>query len=96
MVTALFFQPVLSMFWTYILYSGTRDKYYIGSTSNLSERLFKHNSRHKGFTALVNDWKIVYQEALKSKPEAIAREKHIKSWKSRRMIEKLIAEHSAG
>jgi putative endonuclease len=84
------------MFWTYILYSKNLDKFYIGFTSDLTERLFKHNSRHKGFSASVNDWVIVFHEIFENKQDAMAREKQIKSWKSRKMIEKLIAERSAG
>ena len=41
---------------TYILYSNEIDKYYIGSTnSDLKERLKKHLSNHKGFTAKTKD-----------------------------------------
>ena len=48
------------MCYTYILYSETLDKFYIGHTcENLNERLTKHLSNHKGFTAKVKDWKIV-------------------------------------
>ena len=47
---------------TYIIYSETIEKYYVGSTSmNLFERLKRHNSNHKGFTGRTNDWVVVYQ-----------------------------------
>ena len=43
-------------FYVYILYSRLLDKYYIGhSGSALEERLQKHLSQHKGFTAKVKD-----------------------------------------
>ncbi|MFO7841503.1 MAG: GIY-YIG nuclease family protein, partial [Fidelibacterota bacterium] len=32
------------MYFTYILYSETSDRYYIGYTSDLSKRLEKHNN----------------------------------------------------
>ena len=35
----------------YILYSKLLDKYYVGSTTNVMERLKKHLNNHKGFTA---------------------------------------------
>jgi putative endonuclease len=79
------------MYIVYILYSVTRDKYYIGFTGDkIEERLNKHNSRHKGFTGKIGDWKIVYTEHFEHKYEAIKRELEIKSWESRKMIEKLI------
>jgi len=75
----------------YILYSEKLDKYYIGSTeSSIEDRLKKHLSNHKGFTGKIKDWKVVYSEILPDKQHALTREKHIKSWKSRIMIEKLI------
>jgi putative endonuclease len=78
------------MYHTYILYSKISDRYYIGSTGELSERLVKHNARHKGFTGQANDWVIVHSEPFSTKSEALKREKEIKGWKSRAMIERLI------
>jgi putative endonuclease len=80
------------MFKVYILYSATRDKYYTGYTADdLSERLRKHNSDHKGFTGRIADWKIVYSESYQTKSDALTREKAIKNRKSRQYIETLIA-----
>ncbi|WP_240607728.1 GIY-YIG nuclease family protein [Marixanthomonas spongiae] len=45
---------------------------------------------HKGYTARAKDWKLVYHEVFSTKAGAYARERKIKSWKSRVMIEKLI------
>ncbi len=86
------------MFYFYILYSNTRDKHYLGHTSELSERLKKHNTNHKGFTGGISDWKLVYSEPYGSKLEAYARERQVKKWKSRKrimeLIEKSSSEHS--
>jgi putative endonuclease len=76
----------------YIIYSSHLDRYYIGFTGDsLVSRLNKHNSTHKGFTGKNHDWTVVYSETFATKKEAMARERQIKSWKSRRMIEKLIS-----
>ena len=77
-------------FYFYILHSQKLNKYYIGSTQNLEERLRKHNSNHKGFTGGIGDWKIVYFETYSSKDLAYARERQVKKWKSKIAIEKLI------
>jgi putative endonuclease len=75
----------------YVLYSGIRDKFYVGYTCmNMEERLRRHNSFHGGYTGKVKDWKIEYTETFASKVEAIKREKEIKSWKSRKRIIELI------
>jgi predicted GIY-YIG superfamily endonuclease len=41
-------------YFVYILESN-RPRHYIGFTSNLEERLIKHNSKHKGFTPWNNN-----------------------------------------
>lgn len=75
----------------YILYSAKLDSYYIGYTSgSLIERIRRYNSKHKGFTGQANDWKIRYYEHFANSEEAKKRESEIKSWKSRKRIEKLV------
>ena len=44
------------MFKVYILYSETKNKYYVGYTrDSITERIRKHNSNHKGFTGETGD-----------------------------------------
>ena len=81
-------------YYFYILFSSSIDKFYIGHTNDLFERLRKHNSNHKGFTGKCNDWKIVYSEKFNTKSEAYARERQIKNWKNRQRIEQLILKNS--
>ena len=75
----------------YILFSSTLNSYYIGFTSDITARLKRHNQKGKGFTGKVNDWELVYQEAFSTKEEAYARERILKSWKSRKKMIALIA-----
>ncbi|MFV8364275.1 GIY-YIG nuclease family protein [Flavobacterium sp. ZT3P35] len=80
------------MFYVCILFSKSRDMYYIGSTSMvIEERLRRHLSAHKGFTARAKDWEIVYSELFDQKSLAIAREQEIKKWKSKVKLEALIS-----
>ena len=67
------------------------NKYYVGFTGDdLTERIRKHNTNHKGFTGGIGDWELKHSEMFLVKQDAMQREKQIKSWKSRKMIEKLI------
>jgi putative endonuclease len=80
------------MYHLYILYSSSKDKYYVGCTGDdLLERLRRHNSNHKGFTGQTSDWQIAYFESFSEKSPAFRRELEIKAWKSRRRIEALIS-----
>ncbi|CAM3634101.1 GIY-YIG domain-containing protein [Flavobacterium gelidilacus] len=77
-------------YFVYILYSKLKSEFYIGYTSNLEERIIRHNQKSKGFTGSVNDWELVYKETFTQKELAIQREKVIKSWKSSVKIKELI------
>jgi putative endonuclease len=80
------------MFHVYILFSTTLNKYYVGYTGDdLLGRIRKHNTNHKGFTGGIGDRLLKYSEEYSTKEEAQKREKQIKHWKSRKLIEKLIA-----
>ena len=83
------------MYHLYIIYSNYLDAYYIGYTGDqLKERLRRHNSQHKGFTGKTDDWQIVYTEGYSYKKEAYARERQLKSWKSKKRIQSLIERNS--
>ena len=80
----------------YILYSETLKKFYIGHTTEpIEERLRKHLSDHKGFTAKAKDWKVIFQEIFDTKEQAYKRELQIKSWKSTKRIHEMMERHSA-
>jgi len=79
----------------YILYSGIIDKYYIGHTNTIEERILKHNTNHKGFTGHKCDWRIVYSEVFDSKSEAYFRERQVKKWKSKTKIIDLIKKRNS-
>jgi putative endonuclease len=83
-------------FYAYILFSPSRNKFYVGSTENMDDRLKKHHTNHKGFTGHALDWVVVYTEPFQTKQEACSRERQIKSWKSRKLIEKLVGLDHAG
>jgi len=72
------------------------DKFYYGHSSALKERICKHNTKHKGFTGKVNDWKLVYSEKFNTKKAAYARERQVKAWKNRKRVENLIVKFNAG
>ena len=77
------------MFYVYILKSITDGKYYVGCTDNIDRRLKEHNIGLSKYTKNKGPWMLKYKEEYRDLLEARKREKQIKSWKSRKYIEKL-------
>ena len=80
----------------YILYSETRDRYYIGSCADVNERLIRHNAGATLSTKSGRPWKVVYSETFSSKAEALKREIYLKRMKSRVYLEDLIRKSLKG
>jgi putative endonuclease len=79
-------------FSVYILYSLKLNKYYIGQTIDLPERIVLHGTKYfkNSFTAKADDWTLIFSLECESREEALFIEKYIKRMKSRKYIENLI------
>ncbi len=73
------------MFYVYILKSISTGKRYVGCTSDLEQRLAKHNSGATPSTRSGRPWEIIHVEEFPSKAEALAREKFLKSGQGREL-----------
>ena len=69
-------------YYTYILYSKSLNRFYIGSCKAVDIRLKKHLARHKGFTGKAKDWRLCLAEEFEAKWKAARRERQLKNWKS--------------
>ena len=67
-----------AMFFVYILYSVSSDKYYIGSCEDLSMRINQQNTGRNISTKHGLPWIIKYTEQFETRTEALRREKEIK------------------
>ncbi len=74
----------------YILRSEVSGRYYVGQTGRLTSRLAEHNSNCSKALKNRGPWKLIYSEPYESRAEAVRRERQIKSWKDRSMIERLV------
>ena len=77
------------MFKIYIIYSAFLDRYYVGSTGNIEDRMFRHNNSESKSTKSASDWVLVYSEDFETRSDAVQRELEIKGKKSRKYIERL-------
>lgn len=78
------------MCYCYILYSEKTDSFYVGSTTNLEDRLKRHNSGRSTYTKKGMPWRVVYIKEYPTRAEAYRAEMYIKAQKSRKYIEQLI------
>ncbi len=87
------FLYLYSIFTTYVLYSPSHNKIYIGYTSNLIGRIESHNIyATKGWTINFRPWELLYKEVFETKSEAMKREKQLKTAKGREYIWSIVSE----
>lgn len=67
--------------WVYILISD-RGRRYIGSTSNLEQRISQHSRKHKGFTGTREAWELEIAVECESILDARGLESKLKSFKN--------------
>jgi len=82
----------INMFYTYILRSEKDNTYYIGSTSNLTNRVREHNFGNTRYTKLKRPWILIYSEEFQTRGLAVMREKQLKRIKNRTVLEKIVGE----
>lgn len=78
------------MYYVYMLYSAIVDRYYVGQTSNLEERLKRHNQGRSKYTKSGIPWKLVYKESFETRSDAMSREMKLKQSKSREHLVQVI------
>jgi putative endonuclease len=75
------------MYYVYLLYSEKIDRYYIGQTNNLEDRLIRHNQNRCRSTKNKGPWKLIGYRTCEYRYEAVQLERKFKSIKN---IERLI------
>lgn len=79
------------MYTVYIL-QNEQNRYYIGYTNSLVERLYRHNTSRNISTRHRGPWKVVYTEQHPNRQSAWLREREIKRMKGGNSFKKLIME----
>jgi len=70
------------MYYVYILYSASSDKYYVGQTENVEVRLEYHNElTENSFTSKHRPWVVKRIIEVSTRREALIIEKYIKKRK---------------
>lgn len=66
------------MFKVYILWSELLQKFYVGSTNNLEDRLYRHNSGQGIYTGKGVPWKLIWRIDCIDRKDAVQLENKIK------------------
>jgi len=82
-------------FYTYILECESSGMLYIGQTSDLKERLTRHNNGNSRFTKGKGPWKMIFSIKLELRSEAILLEQKLKGFKNRDRIKKWFENQSS-
>ena len=72
---------------TYILYSASAHRYYVGSTEDITNRLHEHNAGETKSIRFGIPWTIVWVKTFATRAEAMALEQRIKSRGIARFLE---------
>jgi putative endonuclease len=78
-------------FFVYILQSESTSRYYTGQTKNVTDRVAYHNSNYSKSLRNRGPWRLLHVEEFATRAEAVRRERQIKSWKDRALIEGLVS-----
>ncbi|MCA9386925.1 GIY-YIG nuclease family protein [Candidatus Dojkabacteria bacterium] len=84
------------MRYTVYIIKSDNGKYYIGYTSQLEERLVRHNQGRERYTKKYLPWILVYTKNFDIKSDALKYEKYLKSLKSSKVLRSLEKEWRGG
>ena len=80
-------------FWVYALRSNKDGRCYVGSGADVDQRLRRHNRGDYRYTKGHRPWVVIYREKFDSRPEAVRRERFLKTGVGRKQLkEKLFAQ----
>ena len=84
------------MFYTYTLVSQKDNKYYVGYTKELKQRVMQHNKGFVESTKKRRPLKLVYYEACLNQKDALKREKYLKTTYGKRFIKNRLRNYFTG
>jgi len=80
------------MYYVYVLRIKKSERYYIGQTQDLAKRLEKHSRGQTKSMKNRGPFEVVYVETCRSRPEAMKREKEMKSYKGGEAFKRLLSD----
>ena len=78
------------MFFTYVLKSDRDNRFYIGHTNDLADRVRRHNEGRVPATKSRLPLRLVYSKVSSTRSEAVKRERHLKSLKGNSYFHEIV------
>ena len=66
------------MYYVYLIQSKVDNRFYVGYTADLKQRIIEHNASNNASTKYGVPWRLVYYEAYTAKELALSRECNLK------------------
>ena len=73
-------------YYVYVLQSEMNKKFYFGQSTNVSQRLEKHNKGYSIYTKYFRPWVLFSYKKANSRTEAISIERKLKNLKSKKKV----------
>ena len=80
------FVSVFFMHYLYLIESEKYDRYYIGQTSNLKDRVQRHNENRCKYTCGKGPWELVGFKTFLTRSEAVKEENRLKKTKNKEYL----------
>jgi putative endonuclease len=73
-------------YFVYILYSKSTDQFYKGQTSDITDRLIRHNQMREVFTSKGVPWVLLWKKEKETREDALSLEKKLKNLSRKKLI----------
>ncbi len=83
----------IMFFYNYVIQSIKNSNLYVGYTTDLIERLEKHNKGLVKSTKPDRPWRLIYYEACLNKEDAKRREHYLKTSQGQRLLKRRLKEY---
>jgi putative endonuclease len=77
----------IKSYWVYILFSKEYNKFYIGQTNNIVDRLYRHNSGFEKATKPYLPWELKLSIEKEDRADAMKLEKKLKNLSKSRILQ---------
>jgi len=78
------------MYYVYLIQSKVDNRFYVGYTADLKQRIIEHNASNNASTKYGVPWRLVYYEAYTAKELALSRERNLKDVVTRTIVSKSV------